>query len=539
MRIFLTTSAIILSNIVFAGYPWYFYQHGINIAHDHGIFGDDVRIAILDTPIHPTHPVLRDSRVQENYCAERAKECIASVDHGTAVTSIIGATRNDAFPDFVGIAPHATIATFGVPKKNCDVTITEEALLQIKRFKPHIITISSNVLNLSDASLERIIEEMVDENPSLVIVVAAGNDGAALGHADLPCRPMSDLNANTQANLEQLATHRLKHNFVLVGNLARNADISFDDVMLVQNDEAARVHDGERISKRHYALRQRIRASEAAHIVKTYSSTLNSKDYLSGFFAFHTHLLTEKYARADENTLLFYAGIHEIPSDAFIEHEVWLDAKIGDYEDNAQRISSEISAKLSMRNIKRNLLVKSLKATMGREAMSKEIANLELRDNDALHAVRNLFVGGLPLNNASLIELAKDFVPFGFDESIALNPSSARAGALNDMFISAFGTNIPAASFEYDEKDSENKHPTYIVKNHTGTSFSAPIVTGAIALVAQACGQTPKNALATIFENARLHNSFWIFGHGMLDIKTIINRCTAQSHAQKNVTSEQ
>lgn len=95
----------------------------------------------------------------------------------------------------------------------------------------------------------------------------------------------------------------------------------------------------------------------------------------------------------------------------------------------------------------------------------------------------------------------------------------------SDMFIAAFGTDIPVASFEFAKADTNKESPVYTLANKTGTSFAAPIVTGALALVVQACKIKAKPALSEIYKDADKSNSFWVFGQGKLNTTNIVERC--------------
>lgn len=522
--------AVLLSCPPLGSYPWYFSAHGIDIAHDNNILGDGVKIAVVDTPAHLNHPLLASSSIRERYCHASEKESKTSSTHGTKVTSIIGAKAHEAYPDFVGIAPNATIETFGVPPKECGLTILDEVLLKIKEFKPDIINVSSNVLKLSDARVMQLLEEMVKENPALVIVVAAGNDGSTLGRPDIPCRELSKLELGGQAEIELLADHKLKDNFSLVGNLARASSIKYTDLLLLPNDDPAREREDLNFSGQQYSLARKIPANDAVGIIRDYLKSAGpNRDYFSSFEAYHTYLLTEKYKRASEDEILFFGGRYnpggDIPSDSTINFNVKMDSIAGNYSQDQQRIAREIQSKMAIRDLKRTLLVKALKTEICRKEMTQEISKINLVKNEQFKAMNELFIDGLPKNNSQLLMLARDYIPIKFNQNDVLNPSSARAGALNDMFIAAFGTDIPAASFEFAKTDINKEAPVYTLTNNTGTSFAAPIVTGAIALVVQACKIKAKPALSEIYKDADKANSFWVFGQGKLNITNIIERC--------------
>jgi subtilisin family serine protease len=522
--------AVLLSCPPLVSYPWYFSAHGIDIAHDNNILGDGVKIAVVDTPAHLNHPLLASPSIRERYCYANEKENKTLTTHGTKVTSIIGAKAHDAYPDFVGIAPNATIETFGVPPKECGLTILDEVLLKIKEFKPDIINVSSNVLRLSDARVMQSFEEMVKENPSLVIVVAAGNDGSTFGRPDTPCREESKLELGAQTEIEQLADHNLKENFALVGNLARASSIKYGDLLLLPNDDSAREREDLNFSGHQYSLARQIRATDAVDIIRDYLKSAGpNEDYFSGFEAYHTDLLTNKIKRSSEDEILFSAGRYnhagEIPSDSTIRSEVTIDSIAGSYQLDQQRITREIQSKMVTRDLKRTLLVKALKTQICRKEMTQEISKINFVQNAQWKAMNDLFIDGLPKNNSQLLMLARDYIPIKFNQNAVLNPSSARAGALEDIFIGAFGTDIPAASIEFAKTDTNKENPIYTLTNNTGTSFAAPIVTGAIALVVQACKIAAKPALSEIYKDADKSNSFWVFGQGKLNIANIIKRC--------------
>ena len=514
-------------------YPWYFSQHGIDAAHHKNILGDNIKIAILDTPVHLAHPSLQGSK--EEYCHIAATDARDASVHGTAVTSIIGGKPFNDYPDFIGVAPNAIIATFGVPERHCGVEIVEEALNRIRQFKPNIINVSSNVLNLSDAKILVLLEQMVEENPSLVIVVAAGNEGYTLQDPLMPCMAWSKEKA-TQAELECLRHHNLKDNFVLVGNLAMAADINYGDLLLLPDNHPSRERSDTNFSARTYSLAHQLPASQAANIINEYIDSVKiRKDYFSSFYAFFTYLLTKVLSETGDDHIIYLGGKinlfgGEIPSDHFIRWRVAMDSIADGYSDDNQRIESEIARRTAKRDFKKSLEVKALKLEFNRKEMLSHVDKIEFVTNDKFKAMSQLFVRGLPDDNANLLALARDFIPIRFvsepNTDTVLHPSSTRAGVFDNGFMSAMGTNIPAASIRFADEDINRENPIYEVAKFTGTSFAAPIVAGSIALIAQACNIDPKQSLFAVYNNA-IKDDRWVFGQGMLNLRPILEKCTS------------
>lgn len=524
--------ASIISGPIFS-YPWFFNYHGIDVAHDNNILGKGLRIAILDTPPHRKHPLLDDPRISEEYCFTDNQELKNMSKHGTTVTSILGAKATEQFPNFIGVAPQATIATFGVPEKGCGLLVLEQALQKIKDFKPDIINASSNLLTLEDKKIALLLNEIFEQNPNVVVVLAAGNDGSVLSPGDIPCSK----GKAAQHNLQTINTHKYKDNFVFVGNMARKSDIDFGKLLVLPNDDPLRQRKDIDFSDRHYSLSRSLTADNAVKIIEEYLASIGMyrrEDYFSSFDAFNAWQIVDSLSRASDNEILLIANKYDptgntIPSDFMIEREVVFDAFINDFSTDNAKIADLIAKKKATRDLNRALAVKAIKNSYCIEKIAQNVSQMTFTDNAPFKEMSAMFKNGLPASNSDLLQLSKDLIPIRYDDKLVLAPLSARAGGLAHFFISALGTNIPGASFEFEDQDKEQINPLFKLTTNNGTSIAAPILSGAIALVCEACKIGPKEALRAILEHAdKSHNKWEVFGEGMLSIKTLIKTCVSK-----------
>jgi subtilisin family serine protease len=154
-------------------------QHGLDVldiplAHQYSQ-GKDVRIAIIDSDVDIRHEDLvgRVDRIRVFVDPDRKSD----MNHGTAVTSVIGANANNS-AGIVGIAPAADLELFvscwSVEHSEnavCDTFTLARALDTLLEKPPHVLNLSLS--GPDDALIERLIEKIVAAG---VIIVAARTD---------------------------------------------------------------------------------------------------------------------------------------------------------------------------------------------------------------------------------------------------------------------------------------------------------------------------------------------------------------------------
>jgi subtilisin family serine protease len=141
--------------------------------------GAGVRIAVIDSNVDKNHEDLhgRIERIREFSNKGRPVDR----DHGTAITSIIGARSNNAL-GIVGIAPEATLELYvscwsGGTEKSaiCDTFSLSKALDAVLEDPPHVLNLS--LTGPYDPLLERLLQKAFDAG---VVVVAAGAANATV-----------------------------------------------------------------------------------------------------------------------------------------------------------------------------------------------------------------------------------------------------------------------------------------------------------------------------------------------------------------------
>lgn len=152
-----------------------------------GVFGDGVRIAILDSGLNVEHDDLNKNKILDGYnCilgAEDTKDVSDNYGHGTKVTGII-ASQIDNEVDIAGIASESYI----IPLK-----ITDGKTLKLSNLYTGIkkaIELDCDIINMSlggalsneDAIAE--FETWIDkaEQAGIIVVAAVGNGGTAINY---------------------------------------------------------------------------------------------------------------------------------------------------------------------------------------------------------------------------------------------------------------------------------------------------------------------------------------------------------------------
>lgn len=155
-------------------------QHGLDtleltLAHRYSR-GEGVRVAVIDGSADADHEDLRGRIASiRDFSGDRKTP---DQHHGTAVTSVIGASANNA-KGIVGVAPEASIELYiacwsepGVDAAVCDSFTLAKALDSLLEKPPHVLNLS--LVGPADPLLERLLLKVHEQE---VVLVAARPSG--------------------------------------------------------------------------------------------------------------------------------------------------------------------------------------------------------------------------------------------------------------------------------------------------------------------------------------------------------------------------
>jgi len=141
--------------------------------------GAGIRIAVIDSNVDKNHEDLRGRIERIREFSNKGQP--VDRNHGTAITSVIGARSNNAL-GIVGIAPEATLELYvscwsGGAEKSaiCDTFSLSKALDAVLDDPPHVLNLS--LTGPYDPLLERLLQKAFDVG---VVIVAAGAASAKL-----------------------------------------------------------------------------------------------------------------------------------------------------------------------------------------------------------------------------------------------------------------------------------------------------------------------------------------------------------------------
>lgn len=168
-------------------------------AHQLGINGAGVTVAVLDSGCRPDHPDFKNGRGESRILAFRdfvsgRRECYDDAGHGTHVAGILGGNGALSKGRYVGVAPECNLVILKVLDYmgRGDVPVLLDALAWIEenqeKYQIRVVNISVGTRGPADggedSSLVRGVERIWDRG--LVVVAAAGNQGPAPGSIGSP-----------------------------------------------------------------------------------------------------------------------------------------------------------------------------------------------------------------------------------------------------------------------------------------------------------------------------------------------------------------
>ncbi len=171
----------------------YYTQHGwyldmINAPYvwDKGMFGDGVKIAILDSGVNTEHEEL----AQANIIDKRNLTDIGDVQditdntgHGTAVTGVVAASQNNG-KGLAGIMPRAGVIAVKVMDYDRQTDETTGSVESVVRGIDYAVNNGANVINISAGILRnpKTLEEACQDAAAkgVIIVAAVGNDSSSI-----------------------------------------------------------------------------------------------------------------------------------------------------------------------------------------------------------------------------------------------------------------------------------------------------------------------------------------------------------------------
>lgn len=176
---------------VYYDYQWQIQACGINTYWEHGITGEGVRVAVVDTGINIEHEDLRNSTIDAgiNACAlfdedyDRMYDTDDLDGHGTAVASIIAASTNNSL-GLSGITDKCTVVPVRIhdPSSTCSMNTSAlfTALNYVKSLDVDVVNMSVGFSGASDEINEMFKELIADIiDTGVIVVVSIGNNGEA------------------------------------------------------------------------------------------------------------------------------------------------------------------------------------------------------------------------------------------------------------------------------------------------------------------------------------------------------------------------
>jgi subtilisin family serine protease len=152
-------------------------QIGADVAHERGLLGDGVKVAVIDSGIDAEHPDLAGQvKAQRNFVASEEDDR-DHVGHGTQVASVIAGTGAQSDGRYLGVAPRAHL----IDAKACSSQgCAESAILESLEWAADQ---GARIINLSFGAQDRQGEDLVEtavnklsKDRGVLVVAAAGNE---------------------------------------------------------------------------------------------------------------------------------------------------------------------------------------------------------------------------------------------------------------------------------------------------------------------------------------------------------------------------
>lgn len=150
----------------------------IEKAWDIGCYGNDVRVAVIDSGIYE-HPDLKNKVLSGYNYIDNSTDTTDNIGHGTYVSGIIAAECDDEY--ITGIAHQAKI----VPLKCFDVAVKTDALMIANAIYDAIDVYDCDVINMSFGMDESLTNKTLQLSVAYaiqngcIVVASVGNDGKA------------------------------------------------------------------------------------------------------------------------------------------------------------------------------------------------------------------------------------------------------------------------------------------------------------------------------------------------------------------------
>ncbi len=161
---------------------WNLEMIGAQTSRQSGVFGKNVKIAVIDSGLDTEHKDLKQTNILQGYnCMETAENVYDVTDtygHGTSVTGIISAQIDNGY-GIAGIAPDASIIPIKITDgKDLNLTDIYAGINKAIELDADIINLSlggalTNQIAISE--FKKYIDKAVDDG--ILIIAAGGNNG--------------------------------------------------------------------------------------------------------------------------------------------------------------------------------------------------------------------------------------------------------------------------------------------------------------------------------------------------------------------------
>ena len=161
---------------------------GVRQAHAHAV-GNGIRIAIVDTGVDTDHEDLAPVDIALRQFV-RSHPASASIEHGTAVASIIAASPNNGI-GIAGVSPGAAVSALSACTTPDDAGVAECSTFSLAKALDHALDSPPDILNLSiagphDPLFGRLVEKIIESGTVVVAALPGGVDAEHVFPAAFP-----------------------------------------------------------------------------------------------------------------------------------------------------------------------------------------------------------------------------------------------------------------------------------------------------------------------------------------------------------------